>query len=55
MLLPKSRRRIKRQHDGCMQSWGAIPNVWVGVISLMADSPKAQANLFQLRLPQDLD
>ena len=44
---------IKRQHDGCMQSCSGIPNVWVGVVSLMVlialmvDSPKAQANLFQ--------
>ena len=36
-----------------MQSCSGIPNVWVGVVSLMVlialmvDSPKAQANLFQ--------
>ena len=52
---------IKRQHDECVQSCSGIPNVWVGVVSLMAlivlmvDSPKALANLFQLRNPEDLD
>ena len=50
---------IKRQHDGCMQSCSGIPNVWVGVVSsmvliaLMVDSPKAQANVFQLKLSVD--
>ena len=49
----EKKTHIKRQHDGCMQSCSGIPNVWVGVVSLMVlialmvDSPKAQANLFQ--------
>ena len=52
---------IKSQHDGCVQLCSGIPDVWVGVVSLMAlsvlmiDSPKAPANLFQLRIPEDLD
>ena len=52
-FFPEKKPHIKRQHDGCMQSCSGIPNVWVGVVSLMVlaalmvDSPKAQANLFQ--------